>query len=75
MIKQYKNYLKIRKIIMTLSKMFNKLATAFAQIFIIIGVLSVVGEIVDRISTHKYLKEHEISKTEKDEDPVKRIKF
>ena len=74
MIKQYKNYLKIRKIIMILSKMFNKLATAFAQIFIIIGVLFVVSEIVDRVSTHKYLKEYGIGKTEKEDTASKKTK-
>ena len=74
MIKQYKNYLKIRKIIMTLSKMFNKLATVFTQIFIIIGVLFVVSEIVDRVSTHKYLKEYGIGKIEKEDTAPKKTK-
>ena len=73
MIKQYKNYLKIRKIIMTLTKVFNKLASALAQLFVVIGVLAVFAEIVDRISTRKYLKEHEADgKIRKEVEPKER---
>ena len=75
MIKQYKNYLKIRKIIMIISKVYAKLVTACTHLFILIGVLAVFSEIVDRVSTRKALKELGIGKTEKEEDPVKRIKF
>lgn len=71
----YKQYIKMRKLIMIVTKVCNKLVTAFTQLFVIIGVLAVFSEIVDRVSTRKYLKEHEIGKTEKEDDVVKRIKF
>lgn len=58
-IKSYKDYMKIRKLVMTLTKVFNTLTSALAQLFVVIGVLAVFAEIVDRISTRKYLKEHE----------------
>lgn len=60
---------------MIVTKICDKLATAFAQLFTMIGVLAVLCAIVDRVSSRKYLKEHGIGKTEKEEDPVKRIKF
>lgn len=75
MIKQYKNYLKLKKIFMNLSKILDKLTTAFTHLFILIGVLAVFSEIVDRVSTRKALKELGIGKTEKEDDVVKRIKF
>ena len=67
-VKSYKQYLKIRKMIMMLTKIYTKLATAAAQLFIIIGILFTLSEIVDRISTKRYLKEYEAKHGQTDED-------
>jgi len=55
---------------MIVTKVCNTLVTAFAQLFVIIGILFTFSEIVDRISTRKYLKEYEAAKKDNDEDDV-----
>lgn len=70
----YKQYIKMRKLIMIITKVVNKLATAAAQLFVIIGILFTFSEIVDRISTRKYLKEYGIGKTEKEDVAPKKTK-
>lgn len=55
---------------MIATKVFNKLVTAAAQLFVIIGILFTFSEIVDRISTRKYLKEYEAAKKDDNEDTV-----
>ena len=59
---------------MIITKVVNKLATAAAQLFVIIGILFTFSEIVDRISTRKYLKEYGIGKTEKEDVAPKKTK-
>jgi len=74
LIRSYKQYVKIRKLIMIVTKVCDKLVTAAAQLFVIIGILFTFSEIVDRISTRKYLKEYGIGKTEKEDAAPKKTK-
>ena len=74
-VNSYKQYIKMKKMIMIITRIYNKLATAAAQLFIIRGILFTFSEIVDRISTRKYLKEHESEGKIGKEVEVKERKF